>query len=203
MKTKYGEQIIDHSDSSSSSSDDDDDAMHITEETEKDFFKTLASLKSKDPKIYDESVNFFSEVSNASVKKIKKKDQPIFIKDYERNLLLEGSDPITNSDDETNKPSNTLSYIQEQERIKRKLQDALQNIDDTNEDGWGSMFKSRQRTDVELKQDEEDYRQWLKGQKRDVSDEIKKDLKPLKDYWCDSNLDDNEKFLRDYILNKK
>lgn len=28
-------------------------------------------------------------------------------------------------------------------------------------------------------------------------------LKPLRDFWNDPNLDTNEKFLRDYILNNK
>lgn len=52
-------------------------------------------------------------------------------------------------------------------------------------------------------QDEEDFRKWLKGQKNEINDEKKKELKPLRDFWTDPKLDKDEKFLRDYILNKK
>lgn len=98
-----------------------------------------------------------------------------------------------------------VTYTEEQENIKKNLKDALQNIKDSDEDeeNWGGMFKSRKKTDAELKQEEEDYKQWLKGQKEDINDDIKEDLKPLKDYWNDPNLDESEKFLKDYILNKR
>ena len=43
----------------------------------------------------------------------------------------------------------------------------------------------------------------MKGQKEDIDVEEKKDLKPLRDFWNDPNLNKNEKFLRDYVLNKK
>jgi hypothetical protein len=43
----------------------------------------------------------------------------------------------------------------------------------------------------------------LAGQKEDLEDDsAKKDLKPLRDFWSSRGLDENEKFLRDYILNK-
>lgn len=41
-------------------------------------------------------------------------------------------------------------------------------------------------------------------QKDNLSDEQSKaDLKPLRDFWTNEKLDENEKFLRDYILNQK
>lgn len=43
----------------------------------------------------------------------------------------------------------------------------------------------------------------MKGQKKHISEEEQKELKPLRDFWTDPNLDENEKFLRDYILNEK
>lgn len=43
----------------------------------------------------------------------------------------------------------------------------------------------------------------MKGQEVQIDPQEQKVLKPLRDYWTDPNLDPNEKFLRDYILNNK
>ena len=51
--------------------------------------------------------------------------------------------------------------------------------------------------------EDEDYRLWLKGEKSKIRDSnIKTDCDYLKKTWTDPNLDENEKFLRDFILNK-
>ena len=44
--------------------------------------------------------------------------------------------------------------------------------------------------------------QWLKGGGVDLAETVARDLAPLKEYWMDPALSVDEKFLRDYILNK-
>ena len=44
----------------------------------------------------------------------------------------------------------------------------------------------------------------MKGRKEDISnEEMKKQLEPLKQYWSDPKLDENEAFLKDFFLNKR
>lgn len=43
----------------------------------------------------------------------------------------------------------------------------------------------------------------MKGQEVEIDPKDKEMLKPLRDFWSDPNLDPNEKFLRDYVLNNK
>lgn len=43
----------------------------------------------------------------------------------------------------------------------------------------------------------------MKGQEVKINPKDEEVLKPLREFWTDPNLDANEKFLRDYILNNK
>ena len=49
----------------STSESEDEDAEALTEQVEKDFFKTLAALKTKDPRIYDGKTQFYEEASSS------------------------------------------------------------------------------------------------------------------------------------------
>jgi len=44
--------------------------------------------------------------------------------------------------------------------------------------------------------------QWLKGEGGQIAEEMAKDLAPLRKFWTSPSLDEGEKFLRDFILNK-
>lgn len=65
----------------------------MTEDVEKNFFKTLSYLKKNDPKIYDESVTFFDSSGQSSAKKAincsNKSSNPIYLEEYKRKILIE------------------------------------------------------------------------------------------------------------------
>lgn len=90
--------------------------------------------------------------------------------------------------------------MEEQAALKTQLKNALDNV----QDDWQSVCVKRQKLPEEQAEEEAEYKKWLKGQQSNLTDEtVKQDLKPLKDYWADSNLNQSEKYLRDFILNQR
>ncbi|XP_078657389.1 protein KRI1 homolog [Branchiostoma floridae x Branchiostoma belcheri] len=207
LKDRYGDVDVDAS-SSSSSETEDEDAVELTPAIEKGFLKTLAALKSKDPRIYQQDTNFYDEdkkgePSKAEEKGKKPKEKPMFLKDYERKVLLEKggvpSDEESSEEESAMKKPTSPSYYEEQEQIKQSFKQALSAGDD---DEDGSLLVERRRTQEELAEDERDYTAWLTGQKEELANKYK-DMGPLKQYWTNPELDKGEAFLRDYILNQE
>ena len=213
LKTKYGEEVAnaklnrdnDDDDSSSSDEEEDEEGKDWTEDHEKDFFKTLASLKRKDSKLYDGQTSFFSEVEN-QYKGISKssKDKPMTLIDLERQVITEKGGQFDELADENLKGQmKDKTYVQELAEIKSSLTKATAESDDSGSDDDGFLTK-KEKSKEQVKMDEEDYRSWLSGQKDSLKDEdTEKDLKSLKEFWNDDKLDEGEKFLRDYILNQR
>ena len=91
---------LDVSESDSDDSDSSEEDEVLDPSFDQDFLKTLASLKSKDPSIYDKNIKFFKneesgeesddENDENKVNKTKdKKSKPVTLKDYERKIILE------------------------------------------------------------------------------------------------------------------
>eukprot|EP00111_Clytia_hemisphaerica_P002403 TCONS_00006871-protein len=206
LKAKYGDVAIDEG--SSSSEEEDDDAEALTPQLEEDFLKTLAMIKSKDPKIYDKASEFYHKStengSTTSTNKPEKKEKPMLLKDYERKRLLEkGSKAYisdSDSDDERagpssryveNKNPSELTYNEEQAEIKKSFK--LEDTDDEEEEE--DLLQVRQKTKQEEETEEQDYQQWIKKEGRD--------LDSLGSFWKSKDLNEDDQFLRDYILNRK
>lgn len=114
--------------------------MKLTEAVEKSFYKTLSYIKNKDPRIYDENVQFFDDETPTAPKK--KKEKPMYIGDYERELILNKNGDLSDSDDEPRAMSPT--YVEEQRAIKENLKKVLDDVkDDDSADEWGGMLKVR------------------------------------------------------------
>jgi len=95
--------------------------------------------------------------------------------------------------------------VAQEKAIKESFKKALMNFDDDDNenDEVGGLFKKKEKTKDEIANEEVDYKQWLVGQQASVSKEEQQQLKGLRDFWTKPDLDDGEKFLRDYILHKK
>ncbi|KAA8585630.1 hypothetical protein FQN60_004324, partial [Etheostoma spectabile] len=71
-------------------------------EAERDFYRTLSLLKKKDPKIYETDATFYSEDASTSTEKpstSKKAVKPMYLKDYERQVILEKEGKYEDDDD--------------------------------------------------------------------------------------------------------
>ncbi|XP_070381213.1 protein KRI1 homolog isoform X1 [Dermacentor albipictus] len=211
LKDKYGEDVTLDCSSSSSESED-EDAEELTPALEKKFLETLSALKSKDPKIYDKDTVFFEPKGDADKgepsKEKQKKEKPMFLKDYERKLIVEKQGVLSDEEGAAGHADSAAQHKQgqfataaEEEQLKRSFKAALADFDDEDE---GSLLQTAKRSKAIQAEAEEEYKKWLKGEVDKIHQ--RKDAEKLgylHDYWNSSNLDKAEDFLRDYILNKR
>merc|ERR1712038_529271 len=202
LKARYGD-VEDSEPSSSGSEEEDEDADELTPRLEKDWLKTLAALKSKDPRIYDKEAKFYQsdDEDSGNKKEKKKKEKPMYLKDFERKVILEKDGKLEDSDDEIEQKYQGISYYEEQDQLKKSLVEAAGGNDD-DDDSDDDLLTRRNKTKEE--KEEQEYIAWLKSQPKDDQPQAGlEELVPLKEYWSDPKLGEGEKFLRDFILNKR
>lgn len=172
------------SEESSSESDDSEEADGFAdEEFDKTFFSTLASIKARDPKIYQKDVNFFGEI-DLSTRKRSKEDKPITIRDLERKVLVEHGGMFEENE---NKQSSVPVLTEEQKEDKEMFQKFFSDSD--GEDGGAeSLFKAKKMEEID------------EGEKEEINPEI---VKPIAVFWNDPNISKEEAYLRDYILKRR
>ena len=202
LKDKYGEDAakknLDNAlEEDSSDESEDDEAEALTEEVEKDFFKTLAMLKTKDPRIYDGKTTFFKKEPK-DLKGKSKSSKPLTIGDLQRKVILEKEGQFEDlPDQQLLQKARDKTYVQEMDELKQAFKNDEAESDD-------ELFVKKTKSEAEIKQEDNDYRQWLKGQTSEAKNEqTEKELGGLKAFWSQKNLSKDEKFLRDYLLNKK
>ena len=199
LKDKHGDQSIDLEDEDedeSSSEEEDEDGGEITAEMEKDFFATLSSLKSKDPAIYDGETTFFKPIQQTANKPQAEKKEKLTIADMERKIILEKGGQFDEIEAEE-----IVTHTEEMKSIKESFKTALESEEEDEEEDF---LMKRKKDKEEVAAEEEDYKKWLAGQKVEVANaDLKEKMKGLKEFWNVKNLDEGEKFLKDYILNKR
>ncbi|KAK6055890.1 Krr1 family protein [Cooperia oncophora] len=198
IKDKYGDNLDDTSSS--------EEEPEWSAADEMQFLKTLSALKDNDSAIYDGTSSFWHDSGGDEAnerEKAKKKDRkpkPMYLKDYERKLILEKGGQIDESDEEDEQKGS--NYFEQQEQIRNELRRVVESNDDGNvSDESDDLLVPKVKTKEEKEAEDNDFYSWMKSQdSQEVSDDDS--LKGLKKAWKDPNIDEGEKFLRDYILNK-
>jgi protein KRI1 len=151
-----------------------EDIPNINYKFEKEFLGLLASIKEKDPTIYNKSKEFFADDGH---------------EDHAED----------HSQDRTSKP-------QHQEEVKypsdiEDFHEVLKNIGFAE----GNAQQNQEQRYIEREMSKaEGLRQYLKGESRKFDDrEFRGKMRILRDHWSDPNLTGVDRYLRDYILDKK
>ncbi|KAL2100917.1 hypothetical protein ACEWY4_002678 [Coilia grayii] len=217
LKDRFGDDEEEDGSESSDSDSDEDSEVELDPKLERDFYRTLSLLKKKDPKIYQTDAQFYTEEATGSStddegpSTSKAAMKPMYLRDYERKVILEKGGKYEDEDDSENEEASKLmheraaspSYVQEQKDIKESFRKFMQDSDEgSDNDNDGTLLKRRVKTQEEKEKEEADYVEWLKGQAELEGKEEVQDMSYLKAYWNDPQLDEKERFLRDYILNK-
>ncbi|KAK2058106.1 hypothetical protein LY76DRAFT_573293 [Colletotrichum caudatum] len=120
-KTGKGKDDDSDADSSSSDETEDEDGFLATEDLDAQISATLSAIKNKDPRVLDKNFSFFPDTSNdaaAEPTPSKKKEKPMFLKDYHREKILAGGVGASDDEDDDAPPQ---TYNQEQDALKNSI----------------------------------------------------------------------------------
>lgn len=122
MQEKYGKgasngAIGPADDSDSESESEDDEGELVTEQLDAEIFDTLKAIQTKDPRVYDKSVTFYTPEGDADAMDDARpngKSKPMYLKDYHRKNLLDQMDEAEGGE-------KVPTYAEEQSNLKQDL----------------------------------------------------------------------------------
>ena len=208
LKDKYGTNldVLSESEedfvSGSADSDDSDSSDQSVDDQQvfdDNFFKVYSALKSKNPIIYDQTIKFFDDKQDEDKHNEEvvpnNKQEKMTLKDYHVKLIKEKKG-ITEEDTPTSKLPDQISngYHEELKQIRDEFKAVLDS--DQNDNSDDELLKGKLKP---IKSSEEKPVDLLTDNPTDNSD-----INFLKKYWkSDQQLEESERYLRDYIVNKR
>lgn len=200
------DEDADHNTDSETESED-EGANLLTNKVEDKIFQTLNRIRSKDPAIYDKDKVFFDDDdfedggASGSSSKPSKREGGVRYKDFLRETLMrEGADAIANEEEEMEAAVDSRGKTpkDEEREIRQNILSAAHGDDDEGDEGGeDDLFTLKEKTKIERKTEDEAFKAF-KAKKEKV-----RNAEDVSSFWTEGEeLDDNEKFLRDYVLNR-
>ena len=212
LEAKYGKGAADAADSDASSTEtSDSEAEALTEHTEREFMLALAKLKGDKPEIYDGSKPLFTEEPEGGRGPKRREPKRVTLKDHERmRLQTKGALAFVSDEEEEGdgvpqqRPGHdNLAFNAEQRQLRKGLVAALHAAADGDGDEGEDLFSSKEKSAAEVEADEADYAAWLGDEGALGDEEAAQELEPLRRFWTDPKLSEADRFLRDYITQKR
>lgn len=192
-----GTQNEPENDDSTSEESEDEDAVLLTNKVENKIFETLLNIKNKNPAIYDPTHKVFHdsdfEDEDADGANQAKPSKALTYKGMVRETLLkEGAEGFESDEDGQKASVNMRTYQEEQDDLKKAFLTAAEEID-----GETDFFKKSSATDALP-----ESRASVRGSSSKRSDANEEGL--ISRYWASGQqMDPDEEFLKDYILNQR
>lgn len=116
VKGQYGDKYDEDSESSNDE-DEDDDGFLATEELDAEISATLQAIRSKDPRVYNEKITFYTPIEEVEAgSAIEKKEKPMYLRDYHRENLLKGNVAVEDTEEEAPR-----TFAQEQDDLQKDI----------------------------------------------------------------------------------
>lgn len=135
LEQKYGDKVLSSDILMSSDSEDESDGPpEVSEEMERQFLKTLALLKTKDPRIYNPSFKFFESAETKEPEKEPKTKTLTFADsddddDEDDGKIFTIEKKALELDTTEDKPENNINHISEEGKLKDYLTGKSEHID--------------------------------------------------------------------------
>ena len=159
VEEKYGRSVSnsgneDTLESSSGSETEDDEGVLITEDLDAEIIATVNAIRSKDPKVYDGTTKFYSNLqTDIPISEKPQKQKPMYLRDYHREALLNGH---VNEDEDGEDDCNwrrAPTYAEEQEDLKANIVNGMHkeasHSEGSNDAGEGEDFLVQKRHSTE------------------------------------------------------
>lgn len=190
---------------SESDEEEDDDGDLATPAINAQILKTLAEIRTRDSKIYDPSVNFFSpeEVQRAksewrAKQQEAKPQKPMRLKDFHRQRLLAQKDGESTDEEEERAPEPVKSHQEEQQELLNAFKNAARDSEDQDTD----LLKLRPKNAEQIAQEEEDYKNFLLENLAHSQNARESMNEWFQQGGKKKSISTEENFLVEYILNR-